>query len=73
MFVIGVYVGMVLALITTFIAINVFFLLSATIAPDSPMHSLQLASSMFSIVDRNTESFCVFLSALAWFLFYICV
>ena len=73
LYLIGIYLGMLLAVITTFFAINCYMHLSAKIAPDSPIYSWQLASSMSVIVYGSYELFVNTLSVLAWFLLYICV
>ena len=73
LYLIGIYLGMLLAVITTFFAINCYMHLSAKIAPDSPIYSWQLASSMSTIVYTTYGPFVGVISCAAILCLYICV
>jgi hypothetical protein len=73
LYVIGVYLGMLMAIIATFISLNLYMLLSATIAPDSSIYSFQLVSQMSHIVRESYQLIVTVISVVAWSLFYICV
>ena len=64
---------MLLSVITTFFAINIYMNLSATIAPDSPIYSWQLALSMSTNVFTTYWTFTIVIATLAAILLYICV
>jgi hypothetical protein len=73
LYLIGIYLGLLLAVITTFFSVNVYISLSAKIAPDSPIYSWQLALSMSTIIYSSVASFVSVISSLAAICLYMCV
>jgi hypothetical protein len=72
-FVIGIYLGLLASLVTTFFAINVYMSLSAKISEESPYFSTSIVHWMdMTIFSLYTRSYVIIL-VLALAFMYICV
>jgi hypothetical protein len=72
-YVIGIYFALLLALVTTFFAINCYMNLSARLAPDSPYYSSALVSFMSQNIFATYTTCWVVIVLLFVIFFYVCV
>ena len=73
LYVIAIYFALILAVVTTFFAINCYMNLSARLAPDSPYYSSALVSFMSQNIFATYTTCWVVIVLLFVIFFYVCV
>jgi hypothetical protein len=72
-FVIGIYLGLIASLVTTFFAINVFMGESAIFGGDSPFFDFELVSWQRRLIFENYTRSYIIICLVAIIAMYICV